>query len=70
MITEVKTYTTEFNESPSDNDIKECIELAKKYNCVINLVWTLKWSGHFSHYIHPNSTFEDIKNTMPRCYGL
>lgn len=70
MITEVKTYTTEFNESPSDNDIKECIELAKKDNCVINLVWTLKWSGHFSRYIHPNSTFEDIKNTMPRCYGM
>ena len=70
MITEVKTYATEFNESPSDNDIKECIELAKQYNCVINLVWTLKWSGHFSRYIHPNSTFEDIKNTMPRCYGM
>ena len=70
MIAEVKTYTTEFNESPSDNDIRECIELAKQYNCVINLVWTLKWSGHFSRYIHPNSTFEDIKNTMPRCYGL
>lgn len=70
MITEVKTYTTEFNESPSDNDIKECIELAKKYNCVINLVWTLKWSGHFSRYIYPNSIFEDIKNAMPRCYGM
>ena len=70
MITEVKTYTTEFDKVPSDDDIIECIELANKYDCIINLVWTLKWSGHFSRYIHPNSIFEEINNAIPRSYGM
>jgi len=70
MITEVKEYTCQFDYAPSDDDIKEAIELAKKFNCIIKLSWRLKWSGEYKRFISPTSTFESVKESLPKIYGI
>ena len=70
MLTEVKTFKCDFDHTPSDDDILECIELAKKYDCVIELTWCLKWSGHYSRYVYKDSTLESVKDTLPKIYGM
>ena len=70
MITEVKEFMCPFDCTPSDNDIMLSIEIAKKENCIVRLSWLLKWSGKFERFIYPESTLEDIKNTLPKIYGI
>ena len=70
MIREVKEFMCPFDYTPTDDDIKEAISLAKKNDCVIRLSWLLKWSGKYDRLVYPNSEFEDIKNSLPKFYGL
>lgn len=70
MITRVISVTTEFNKCPSDEDILECIEMAKLENCIIQLNWTLQWSGPYCRYIYPENTLEQIKDSLPKIYGI
>lgn len=70
MITEIKEYSCGFDCTPTDDDILEAISLAKKYECVIKLTWTLKWGGNYYRFITKESNFEDIKNSLPKIYGL
>jgi len=70
MITEVKQYMCPFDTTPKDEDIKDCIELAKQNNCIIHLTWRMKWSGDYGRYIYPHNTFEEIKESLPKIYGM
>lgn len=70
MITEIKEFTCEFDHTPKDDDILEAISLAKKYECIIKLSWTLKWSGNYYRLITSESKFEDVKNSLPKIYGI
>ena len=70
MISEVKRYMCPFDTTPKDDDIEKCIELAKQNDCVIELFWRMKWSGNYSRYIYPESTFDEIKESLPKIYGV
>lgn len=70
MITEVKEFMCDWDHTPSDDDIKECINLAIKYNCIIKLVWRLQYSGEYKRFIYPTSSFESIKESLPKIYGI
>jgi len=70
MIREVKQYMCEFDYTPSVEDIMEAINLANKNNCIIKLVWRLKYSGEYSRFIYPSNTFDDIKKSLPTIYGV
>lgn len=69
---QVKTYMLEeISQTPTLEDIKECIEIAKRDNCVVNLIWHMKWSGKYSQYIRaeddPQKYFDE---NIPRIYGV
>lgn len=70
----VKTYLLELEDlskTPTLEDIKECVEIAKNDNCIVELIWHTKWSGLYSRYIRaeddPQKYFRD---SIPHVYGL
>ena len=73
MIKKIVTYKC-FNPggfgSPNDEDILECIKIAKDEGVIIELKWYIKWSGWYSLYISEDNTLEECKDKIPRCYGL
>lgn len=70
MIKEVKEFMCDFDYTPTDEDIQKCLEIAKRDNCVVKLCWNKKWSGHYSRCIRPEHTFEEIKESLPKIYGM
>lgn len=70
MLIKVETYVCEFDKTPSEDDIKQALQLAKEHNCVIEIVWTLKWSGTYKRMFDSETTFEAAMNSLPKCYGL
>lgn len=61
----------EFDKTPKKEEVKKCIQIAKENNCVVSLVWRLKWSGRYDRYYYgdenPEEQYESIKNII---YGL
>ena len=49
MITRVKTYFVK--DKPSQTDYEEAVEIAKKEDCMVELVWHWKGSGWFHQYL-------------------
>ena len=70
MLKEVKTFMCDFDCTPTDEDINFCIYHAKANDCIVELKWRMKWSGDYSRYIYSNSTFEQIKESLPKIYGI
>lgn len=69
---EVKTYMLdEMDQTPTLEDIKECVEIAKRDNCVVNLLWYKQYSGKYSRYIWANNDPQEYFNKhIPRIYGV
>lgn len=65
----IKEYLCD-NRTPSDEEIKECIEIAKEENCVVKLKWLFPHNGWHERYIKDDMTFEEIKDTLPTHYGV
>lgn len=65
----VKEYLCD-NRIPSDEEIKECIEIAKSEDCVVKLKWFFPRNGWHERYIKTNMTFEEIKDSLPTVYGV
>ena len=68
MMKEIKHY---FCDSiPQDEDLLKCIEIAKKEECLIDLMWFVEYNGKHNIIINQNSTLNDLKNELPKYYGL
>lgn len=72
MIKEVKTYLIdELNATPTFEDVKACVKIAKENNCIVELKWTMKWSGHYSRYIRATDDPQEFYDTkLPKVYGM
>ena len=72
MLKEVKAYMIdELDKTPTLQNIEECIAIAKENDCIVELNWTMKWSGHYTRYIRANDDPQDFyNNKLPRVYGL
>jgi hypothetical protein len=70
MIKELKSYICEFDTVPTDDDLMQAIEIAKKDNCVVEIHWTLKWSGHYARYFYADDTLETARDKLPKIYGM
>ena len=68
MLTEVKEYRC--SNTPSDEDINEALTLSKTMNCVIKISWFVKYNGEYARFVRPDNTFEEIKQTLPKTYGI
>ena len=65
----VKEYLCD-DRTPSDEEIKECLEIVEKENCTIKLKWFFPNNGWHRMYIKNGMTFEDCQGKLPRAYSL
>ena len=65
----VKEYLCD-NSTPSDEEVKECIEIANKEDCIVRLRWHFPYSGWYERYIKKDMTFEEINDSLPTIYGV
>lgn len=69
MLTEVKEYRC--SHAPSDEDINEALTLSKTMNCIIKISWSVEYyNSGYTMFVRPDSTFEEIKETLPKFYGV
>lgn len=64
----VKEYICDNYYKPSDDEIKECMQIVKNENCVIKLVWFFNGWHHI--LITSDMTLEDCKKKLPRRYPV
>ena len=72
MLKEVKElYIDELNTTPTLDDIKECVSIAKENDCIVKLNWTMKWSGHYARCIRATDDPQEFYDTkLPKVYGM
>lgn len=58
------------NTTPSDEEIKDCIKIANYKGCIIKLRWYFPYNGWHEVYIKKNMTFEEVKDKLPKVYGV
>ena len=65
----VKEYLCD-KETPSDEEIRECLEIVNKEDCIIKLTWFVRYNGWHNLLIKDGMTFEECKNKLPKFYGV
>ena len=70
MITKVELFQCDFDHVPSDADLLKCIDIAKGNGCIVQLQWTLKWSGNYFIQVTKDSTLQTLKDKLPKSYGI
>lgn len=68
MIQEVRTYICDG--TPSDEDIKEAIDIVQREGFIIRLRWHVRYSGTYFATVACDSTLESVKAQIPRVYGM
>ena len=65
----IKEYQCD-NRTPSDEEIREGMQIAAEEHCIVRLNWFFPYSGHYHLNIKEDMTFEDCKAKLPRVYGV
>ena len=65
----VKEYLCD-KRTPSDEEIKECLEIVNKEDCILKLIWFYPYNGWHKLFIKNGMTFEECKDKLPKVYGL
>ena len=65
----VKEYLCD-KATPSDEEIKECLDIVNKEDCVIKLTWFVRYNGWHNLVIKNGMTFEECKDKLPKIYGV
>ena len=65
----IKEYLCD-KETPSDEEIQECLEIVNKEDCVVKLTWFVRYNGWHNLIIKDGMTFEECKDKLPKFYGV
>ena len=65
----VKEYLCD-KETPSDEEIKECLDIVNKEDCIVKLTWFVRYNGWHKLLIKNGMTFEECKDKLPKFYGV
>ena len=65
----VKEYLCD-KETPSDEEIRECLEIVNKEDCIVKLTWFVRYNGWHNLLIKNGMTFEECKDKIPKFYGV
>lgn len=65
----VKEYLCD-NSTPSDEEVKDCIRIAKEEDCVVKMKWYFPYNGWNERYIKKDMTFEEVNDSLPTIYGV
>ena len=66
----VKEYICDHEYGPSDEEIKESMEIVNAEDCIVKLKWFVPYNGWHRLYIKKGMTFEECKGKLPKVYGL
>ena len=55
---------------PSGEEIRECLEIVNKEDCVVKLTWFVRYNGWHNLLIKNGMTFEECKDKIPKFYGV
>ena len=55
---------------PSDEEIRECLEIVSKDDCIIKLTWFVRYNGWHNLLIKDGMTFEECKSKVPKFYRV
>ena len=69
MIQELKTYICP-NGQPTDDDIKQALEIVKGQPFIIELKWFVNYSGWYNVSIKDGMTLDEIKDKFPKFYAI
>lgn len=53
---------------PSDEEIRECLDIVQKENCIIKLNWYVNY--WYTLIVKNGMTFDDCKNALPKVYPM
>ena len=53
-----------------DEEIRECLEIVNKEDCIVKLTWFYPCNGWHNLLIKNGMTFEECKDKLPKVYGL
>ena len=77
MIYTKNQYYVADNKTISDEDLKEGIRIANETNIIVNIRWSgpgWQWypseKNAYSIDIEPGSNFEELKEQLPKIYGI
>ena len=65
----IKEYLCD-KSTPSDEEIRECLEIVSKEDCIIKLTWFVRYHGWHKLHIKNGMTFEECKDKLPKFYGI
>lgn len=65
----VKEYLCD-DRTPSDEEIKACIDIANEEDCIVKLRWFFSYNGWHDRYIEKGMTFEEVNDSLPKVYGV
>ena len=65
----IKEYLCD-KRTPSDEEIRDCLEIVSKEDCIIKLTWFYPYNGWHKLLIKNGMTFEECKDKLPKIYGL
>lgn len=61
----------EKNMTPTLEDVTECVRIAKENDCIVELIWVMKWSGTYKRLIYSDDDPQDVyDHRLPHVYGL
>lgn len=71
MLKRIKEYKVQPNDySPKEEDLKTAIEIAKIEHCIVRINWWIKYNGDYYLDVYEDSNLEDLKNKLPKYYGM
>ena len=56
--------------TPTDDEICECLEIAKAEHCIVRLNWFYSCSGDYSICITEDMTLNECQDELPSVYGV
>lgn len=65
----IKEYLCD-SSTPNNEEIKECIEVANKEDCIVRLRWFFEYSGWYELNVTKGMTFEECKDQLPKYYTI
>ena len=65
----VKEYLCD-KRTPSDEEIRECLDIVNKEDCIVKLTWFVRYNGWHKLLIKNGMTFEECKDKIPKIYGV
>ncbi len=65
----IKEYLCD-NKTPTDEEIKKCIEITNIEDCIVKLKLFFPYNGWHKLLIQKGMSFDECKDKLPKVYGV